>query len=73
MESLIKLKQLAQNSIDEIHKPVGVWSRIIEWMLAVAVKHKSLDSIAQKLRPYSRRYGAAVTLEAIRRQAQIIC
>ncbi len=73
VESLIKLKQLAQNSIDEIHKPLGVWGRIIEWMLAVAVKHKSLDSIAQKLRPYSRRYGAAVTLEAIRRQAQIIC
>ncbi len=73
VESLIKLKQLAQHSIDDIEKPLGVWGRIIEWMLAVAVKHKSLDSIAQKLRPYSRRYSAAVTLEAIRRQAQIIC
>ncbi|WP_338421551.1 DEAD/DEAH box helicase [Nostoc flagelliforme] len=73
VESLIKLKQLAQNSIDEIEKPLGVWGGIIEWILAIAVKQKSLDSIAQKLHPYSRRYGAAVTLEAIRRQAQIIC
>ena len=73
VQSLIKLKQLAQNSIDEIEKPLGVWGRIIEWMLAIAVNHKSLDFIAQKLRPYSRHYGAAVTLEAIRRQAQIIC
>ncbi|WP_292873524.1 hypothetical protein [Nostoc sp. LPT] len=72
VESLIKLKQLAQNSINEIEKPLGVWGRIIEWMLAVAVKQKSMDSIAQKLRPYSRRHSAAVTLEAIRRQAQII-
>ncbi|MFN6480002.1 translation initiation factor IF-2 N-terminal domain-containing protein [Nostoc sp. DedQUE07] len=72
VESLIKLKQLAQNSIDEIEKPLGVWGRIIEWILAFAVNQPSLDSIAQKLRPYSRRYGAAVTLEAIRRQAQII-
>jgi hypothetical protein len=72
VESLIKLKQLAQNSIDEIEKPLMMWDRIIEWVLAVAVKQKSLDSIAQKLRPYSRLYAAAVTLEAIRRQAQII-
>ncbi|WP_335088653.1 hypothetical protein [Nostoc sp.] len=72
VESLIKLKQLAQNSIDDIEKPLGIWGRIIEWILAVAVNQQSLDSIAQKLRPYSRRYGAAVTLEAIRRQAQII-
>ncbi|MDZ8033117.1 translation initiation factor IF-2 N-terminal domain-containing protein [Nostoc sp. DedSLP04] len=72
VESLRKLKQLAQNSIDEIEKPLGVWGRIIEWILAFAVNQPSLDSIAQKLRPYSRRYGAAVTLEAIRRQAQII-
>ncbi|MBD2680658.1 MULTISPECIES: AAA domain-containing protein, partial [Nostoc] len=73
VEYLIKLKQLAQNSIDEIEKPLGVWGRIIEWVLAIALKQKSLDSITQKLRPYSRRYGAAVTLEAIRRQTQIIC
>ncbi|MCC5641724.1 AAA family ATPase [Nostoc sp. CHAB 5824] len=72
VESLIKLKQLAQNSIDDIEKPLGVWGRIIEWILAVGVNQPSLDSIAQKLRPYSRRYGAAVTLEAIRRQAQVI-
>ncbi|MEH2084805.1 MAG: AAA domain-containing protein [Nostoc sp.] len=72
VESLIKLKQLAQNSIDDIEKPLGIWGRIIEWVLAVAVNQPSLDSIAQKLRPYSRCYGAAVTLEAIRRQAQII-
>ena len=72
VESLIKLKQQAQNSIDDIEKPLGIWGRIIEWILAVAVNQPSLDSIAQKLRPYSRRYGAAVTLEAIRRQAQII-
>ncbi|WP_442944261.1 translation initiation factor IF-2 N-terminal domain-containing protein [Nostoc sp.] len=72
VESLIKLKQLAQNSIDEIEKPLGVWGQIIEWMLAVALKRKSLDSIAQKLRPYSRRYAAAVTLEAIKRKLQII-
>lgn len=72
VESLIKLKQLAQNSIDDIEKPLGSWGRIIEWILAVAVNQPSLDSIAQKLRPYSRRYSAAVTLEAIRRQAQII-
>ena len=72
MESLIKLKQLAQHSIDDIEKPLGVWGRIIEWVLAVALKQKSLDFIAQKLRPYSRRYGAAVTLKAIKRQAQII-
>ncbi|MEH1921594.1 AAA domain-containing protein [Nostoc sp.] len=72
VESLINLKQLAQNIINEIEKPLGVWGRIIEWVLAVAVKQKHLDSIAQKLRPYSRRYGAAITLEAIRRQAQII-
>ncbi|MEH1926588.1 DEAD/DEAH box helicase [Nostoc sp.] len=72
MESLINLKQLAQHSIDNIEKPLGVWGRIIEWVLAVALKQKSLDFIAQKLRPYSRRYGAAVTLKAIKRQAQII-
>ncbi len=42
-------------------------------MLAIALKQKSLHSITQKLRPYSRRYGAAVTLEAIKRQTQIIC
>ncbi|MEH2290514.1 DEAD/DEAH box helicase [Nostoc sp.] len=72
VESLIKLKQLAQNSIDYIEKPLGIWGQIIEWILAVAVNQPSLDSIAQKLRPYSRRYGAVVTLEAIRRQAQII-
>ncbi|MEH2237761.1 DEAD/DEAH box helicase [Nostoc sp.] len=72
VESLMKLKQLAQNSIDEIEKPLGVWGQIIEWMLAVALKRKSLDSIAQKLRPYSRRYAAAVTLEAIKRKLQII-
>ncbi|MBE8988554.1 translation initiation factor IF-2 N-terminal domain-containing protein [Nostoc sp. LEGE 12450] len=72
VESLIKLKQLAQNSIDEIEKPLGVWGQIIEWVLAIAVNQKSLDFIAQKLRPYSCRYRAAVTLEAIRRQAQII-
>ncbi|MEH2260227.1 AAA domain-containing protein [Nostoc sp.] len=73
VESLIKLKQVAQNSIDDIEKPLGIWGRIIEWILAVAVNQQSLDSIAQKLRPYSRRYGAAGTLEAIRRQAQTIC
>ncbi|BAY75782.1 translation initiation factor IF-2 domain-containing protein [Nostoc linckia NIES-25] len=72
VESLIKLKRLAQNSIDEIEKPVGVWGWIIEWVLAIAVNQKNLDSIAQKLRPYSRRYTAAITLEAIRRQAQVI-
>ncbi|BDI15974.1 hypothetical protein ANSO36C_17760 [Nostoc cf. commune SO-36] len=72
VESLIKLKQLAQNSIDDIEKPLGVWGWIIEWILAFAVNQPSLDFIAQKLRPYSRRYGAVVTLEAIRRQAQII-
>ncbi|MDZ8104541.1 MAG: translation initiation factor IF-2 N-terminal domain-containing protein [Nostoc sp. DedQUE12a] len=73
VEYLIKLKQLAQNSIDEIEKPLGVWGRIIEWVLAIALKQKSLDSITQKLRPYSHRYRAVVTLEAIRRQTQIIC
>ncbi|WP_442937122.1 DEAD/DEAH box helicase [Nostoc sp.] len=72
MESLINLKQLAQHSIDDIEKPLGVWGRIIEWVLAIALKQKSLDFIAQKLRPYSHRYGAAVTLKAIKRQAQII-
>ncbi|MCF2148158.1 hypothetical protein IQ276_017345 [Desmonostoc muscorum LEGE 12446] len=72
VESLIKLKRLAQNSIDEIEKPLGVWGWIIEWVLAIALKQKSLDSIAQKLRPYSRRYTAAIRLEAIRREAQAI-
>ncbi len=72
VESLIKLKRLAQNSIDEIEKPLGVWGWIIEWVLAIALKQKNLDSIAQNLRPYSRRYTAAITLEAIRREAQAI-
>ncbi|MEH2114684.1 translation initiation factor IF-2 N-terminal domain-containing protein [Nostoc sp.] len=48
VESLIKLKQLAQNSIDEIEKPLGVWGQIIEWVLAIAVNQKSLAAYEQQ-------------------------
>ena len=70
VQSLRKLSQLAQRSINEMEKPLGVWGLIIEWVIAAAVKQKSLESIAKNLRLHSRRYTVAIALEAIRRQAQ---
>lgn len=69
IQSLRELKQLAQRSIDKIEQPLGFWGWILQWVLAVVEKH-SLESIAKKLRPYSRRYSTTVTLETIRRQAR---
>ncbi|WP_066384343.1 AAA domain-containing protein [Anabaena sp. CA = ATCC 33047] len=70
--SLFKLKQLAQNSIDEIEKPLGIWEQIIEGIIAFAVNYKNLEPIVKILRPYSRRYRASITLEFIKRQTRII-
>jgi len=66
VESLKKLSQLAQSSINEIEKPLGVWGLIIEWVLAATVKQKTLEPIAKKLRKYSRRYCTFVHLRRAR-------
>ncbi|MBD2493676.1 DEAD/DEAH box helicase [Nostoc sp. FACHB-280] len=70
--SLLKLKQLAQHSIDELEKPLGIWEQIFEAIIAFAVNYKNLDPIIQILRPYSRHYSASIKLEFIERQAKII-
>jgi hypothetical protein len=63
---LRKLKQTTQNSIADFEKSLGVLDRIVEWLLTIITKYKNLESLAKILRRYSRRYNAAVTLEAIK-------
>ncbi|MCF4968784.1 AAA domain-containing protein [Nostoc sp. CMAA1605] len=70
--SLFKLKQLAQNSLEKIEKPLGIWEQIIERIIVFALNYKSLETIIKILRPYSRHYSVAITLEFVNRQAKIL-